>query len=232
MRQFINLINESAIEEEILDEGPRASAVWKREIPAKYRGLKLLGRGMTSLVFEKDPETVLIFTRDVIKAEYMRDCGIARYIDAFDSHMHPVPEMRDIEIIVLEMPKLEKISGPNIRLVRRACKEVGDVLSKARAKFGYRMSNREAHELCVREACVHFSEDENHLLYEFWSFISNYDASQFAIDIGPRNFLQKVTGEIVVTDPVCAKDVIEILDNHKAQQYRERDNGDRWGGRY
>ncbi|RYD64733.1 MAG: hypothetical protein EOP83_09015 [Verrucomicrobiaceae bacterium] len=223
MRQYIDLINESAIEEEeVLDEAPRASAVWKREIPAKYRGLNLLGRGMTSLVFEKDAETVLIFTRDVIKAEYMRDCGIARYVDAFDSHMHPVPAMREIEVIVLEMPKLEKISGKNIALVRRACKEVGDVLAKARQKFGYRMSGKQAHELAVREACVHFSEDENHLLYEFWSFISNYDASQFAIDIGPRNFLQKVTGEIVVTDPVCAKDVIEILDNHKAQQYRDQ----------
>lgn len=216
MRQFINLINESTIEEEeVLDEAPRSSAVWKREIPAKYRGLKLLGRGMTSLVFEKDPETVLIFTRDVIKAEYMRDCGIARYVDAFDSRMHPVPEMNEIEVIVLEMPKLEKISGKNIALVRRACKEVGEVLAKARAKNGYRMSNRAAHEASVREACIHFSEDENHMLYGFWSFISNYDASQFFIDIGPRNFLQKTTGEIVVTDPVCAQEVIKILDDAK-----------------
>jgi hypothetical protein len=130
MRKLIDLLESAQnpiVDEEIIDEAPRASAVWKMEIPPQYKHLKVIGRGMTSIVMEKDPETVLIFTRDFMKMEYMRDVGIARVIDSYESGAHPVQGMREFTIYVMIMPKLQKLSGSNVGLVRRACKEYSDV---------------------------------------------------------------------------------------------------------
>ena len=47
------------------------SAVRLNEIPPQFRKLPLLGRGATTIAFEKDSKTVLIFTRDSIKKDWL-----------------------------------------------------------------------------------------------------------------------------------------------------------------
>ena len=49
------------------------SSVRLDEIPPQYRKLKFLGRGATTLAFEKDAQTVIIFTRDAMKLDWLRD---------------------------------------------------------------------------------------------------------------------------------------------------------------
>lgn len=219
---------------ELLLESPRGSAVQKTELPAEYRKLKVLGRGMTSIVLEKDATTALIFSRDHIKCEYLMHTGIAKMVTSYESHQHPVRGLRDIEIYVLEMPKLEKLSGKNIGLVRRAIKEVEGILSASRSKNiglgwgGAAVARR--HELAVQDAYQHFSEQENHILYNFWNFIINYDTNQYMMDFGQRQFLQTVEGQVVLIDPIAQKDIIEMLDKHAADQrvQKEQDRYRRW----
>jgi hypothetical protein len=216
---------------EFLLESPRGSAVQKTELPAEYRKLKVLGRGMTSIVLEKDATTALIFSRDHIKCEYLMHTGIAKMVTSYESHQHPVRGLRDIEIYVLEMPKLEKLSGPNIGLVRRAIKEVDTVLQQNRAKHGGGWGqNGRAHELAVQDTYQHFSEQENHILYNFWNFIVNYDTNQYFMDFGQRQFLQTVEGQVVLIDPVAQRDIIEMLDKHAAAMrvQKEQDRYHRW----
>jgi hypothetical protein len=222
MRQFIDIVANTTQGQQILSERARASAVWVKEVPPEYKKLRLIGRGMTSLVYEKDPETVLIFTRDYMKAEYMRDCDIAVVLRSYESNMHPEQEMHELPIYILEMPKLEKISGKNIGLVRRACKEVSEIIDNIKAKYT-RLSPAQAHEFSMQEASAHFSEDENHILHDFWRFLVNYDPRQYHVDVGQRNFLQKATGEIVVTDPVVASEIMTILDDARGRRWSHKE---------
>lgn len=207
---------------EILDEAPRGSAVRKDEIPMQYRKLPLLGRGMTSLVFEKDPHTVLIFTRDYMKMEYMRDTGIARVTGSYDSHRNPVRELADHPIYVMEMPKLHKLSGKNIALVKKVMAEYEQAMREMRLKHHKLRDPEQIRQMAVQDMVIHFNSQENHMLEQVWAFLINYDPGQYYMDLATRNFLQTDDGRIVASDPIVARDILDAIDNHKKAQYDQR----------
>lgn len=219
---------------ETLDEAPRGSAVRKDEVPRQYRKLPLLGRGMTALVFEKDPHTALIFTRDQMKVEYLRDTGLARVIDSYEVRgYNPVPGMSDFDIYILEMPKLHKLAGRNVTLVRKAMKEYDTVFhEKMRENGGMYRGGDRARQDAVRDAVQHFSGDENHMLEPLWSFLINYDASQFYMDLGTRNFLQDDEGKIYCVDPIASKEILNMIDDHRKAEYSRKEDERRYGRRW
>ena len=84
------------------------SAVRLDEIPPQYRKLPLLGRGATTLAFEKNPSTVILFTRDTMKKEWLTH-GI--HVVTHSEMINPVKSnhikgMDELPLILIEMPKL------------------------------------------------------------------------------------------------------------------------------
>lgn len=55
--------------DDIFEYNVIGSAVRLDELPPQFRKLKLLGRGATTLAFEKDDNTVILFTRDAMKLD-------------------------------------------------------------------------------------------------------------------------------------------------------------------
>jgi hypothetical protein len=212
---------DEALKEEALEESNRIfSGVRLDEIPQKYRTLKVLGRGATSIVLEKDSETVLIFTRDEIKKDWLVQnwgLSIAKYIDSYDSHKHHIRGFNDLPIHVLEMPKLYPLNSQNRKVVTSLIKEF-DSINK---QVMYRMSPENARQSILSKYQSIFDkyEDEfksEHQFKVLIDFLMNYDSKQYQWDLGPRNFMQTKDGKLVVLDPVVAK---ELLDLHRATGY-------------
>lgn len=186
----------------IVEANRIGTAIRLNEIPRQYKGLKVIGRGATSVVLEKDPKTVLMFTRDVMKMEWLRHMEIGRIIDEYESHAHHIRGMNELPIYVFEMPRFEKLDKANTKLVRAALKEFETVLwSKSNIPKQRR----------YQEVLMHFSENENHILADLWNHLMNYDAGQFSFDLGARNFMQDANGRIVILDPIVVTELLDLF---------------------
>lgn len=207
-----------AIIDSITEAARMGNAVQLQEIPPKYKGLKMLGRGTTTVTLELNDREVLLFTRDDIKAEYLRDVRLAEIIDRYDSRRNRTIAMNDLPIIVLRMPKLVKLSGPNIRLVKHAVQEFLDAWYKTFRGTSVKVRHRED---AIRQMLGHFSEEEDHLLAPLCRFLLNYDVEQYGFDIRPGNFMQTVDGQIVVLDPIASQQVLDIINDAKKARYED-----------
>lgn len=235
--QLSEIINEG----EKLDEASRLfSAVRLDEIPAKYKGLKVLGRGTTTIAVEKDPSTVLLFTRDSMKKEWLTTSwglNIGTTIDSYDSNKHTIAGIREKPIFVIEMPKLYPLSSANIRKVNGLLKEFAQIKQMAQNHTDH--SNRHAYDQKILQYYQHridkheasqikLSDDEllkaldpnvdisgqdfyePHQFHVLVDFLSNYNSDQYTWDLGLRNFKQTRAGELVVLDPIADRELLNL----------------------
>lgn len=185
-----------------------ASAVRLDEIPPQYRKLPLLGRGATSLAFAKDANTVLMFTRDRIKAEWLRD-GLRMVRDqrvVQPVRWHHIPGMQKHDLIMIEMPRLYPLSPANRSVVVRETQ----AFTKLTREIGLG-SNRDWGSKLADTIEAYREQYPNSHILPFLEWVANYDPRDFFLDIGPRQYKQTAQGDIVLLDPVVAADLLNLL---------------------
>lgn len=176
-----------------------------REIPDVYKGMSVIGRGLTSLVLELNKTNVIVLTRDIHKKNWLCDSfglGMGETIDEFYSNGHDNPQLKDFHISVIQMKKLQPISRRNKFLIRQDKDELIQL---------WREINRS--ELGSPDKCNEVLEfvEANHPFNRFIPFLiwgTNYD--NWVIDIHMGNFAED-KGDIVVLDPVCDPKLIEVV---------------------
>lgn len=186
------------------------SAVRLDEIPPHYRKLPFLGRGATTLAFEKNPDTVIIFTRDTMKIEWLRD-GLRMVKDqqlVRPVRWHHIPGMQDHNLIMIEMPKLYPLDAANRHKV------IKETNAFTRLIMEYRLNRLQPRSWTTK--LTQIMDDFVDLyprsqILPFLEWILNYDPKEFFLDIGPRQFKQTSKGKIVLLDPVVASDLLNLL---------------------
>lgn len=185
------------------------SAIHKDKIPQKYRDMKLIGRGATSLVFEKDNDSVYIMTRDPIKQDWLIQSGLGNHVETFKSP-HPMKDMEELEVDVFEMPKLFSLSKMN----KAKVKKIREKFDQYKIKF---KKHTDLINKLIEMAEVEFENEES--LNDFVNFIMNYDEKQFYFDLLQRNFMQTKDGDLVLTDPVVSKEIVDMFIKRQKQKY-------------
>ena len=178
-----------------------------------------MGRGATSIVFDLDEEHVLMFTRDGIKKDYLVfELGLGEVLDVYESNKHPIRRIREMDIYVLKVKKLEKLSKENKAKVKTIIAEFDSVRRK-------HWSQRDPKNRVIRDYddIINKHEDEfntDHDLAQLMSFLSNYDENQYEFDLGLRNVMQTKDGKIVFSDPIASKEIIDTFNEIKRMKYR------------
>ena len=183
-----------------------ASFITLSEIPQKFKHLKVLGRGATTIALQENEKSVLIFTRDIIKAEYLRDCleNMAEYIEEYyPSKIHHIKGVSNIPVMVIRMPMLYPLSPENVRKVKQELKAF-DAFQPHYYK-GIQQSQKFA------QKCDEFAgEYPESILEPFCHWILNYDSNQYSPDFGSRQFKQDDKGNIIFLDPIISKELMEL----------------------
>jgi hypothetical protein len=193
------------------------SAVRLDDIPARYKKLKVLGRGTTTIALD-DGDSVILITRDAMKKEWLQHNFKTMVLDTFEKSSR-IYGMRELPIYVLRVPKLYKLNLENRRLATKALKE----FTKLRAsQNGPDADKAGAREQRFRELEQHFTADEEHVLAPLFSFLANYDVNQYYFDLSLRNFMQTADGKLVVSDPVVMSDIMDLIAEHHKRQYMQR----------
>ena len=182
-----------------------ASFVRLDEIPQKFKHLKVLGRGATTICLQENEKSVLIFTRDEMKVEYLSHCLdiMAEQIDSYPSRIHHIRGVSDIPIMVLRMPLLYPLSKENIQKVKKELNLFSKFQIKPPKNFAWKDH--------FQEKCNQFAaEYPESLLTPFCEWIQNYNSNQYIGDFGARQFKQTANGEIIFLDPIVSKELMEL----------------------
>jgi hypothetical protein len=196
------------IYERQLKEGNRLySAITLKEIPEKYKKLPMIGRGTTSIILEKSPNTVLMLTRDGMKKDWLTNgLGIADWIDSFESRHTKFWRLNNKPIYVLEMPKLFPLSKEN----KHKVKKLINWWKKIRYSTKYKYSYSKIQTFIEALDDLDLDMTSREAVKQLMEFLANYDEKQYSWDLGFRNMMQTATGELVILDPVVDSEIIDI----------------------
>jgi len=201
----------------ILDEyNVIGSAVRLDEIPPEYRKLKFLGRGATTIAFQKDPETAVIFTRDNIKVDWLYH-GLHmvknnRVITPVKKHH--ISGMQNFDLEMVEMPMLYPLSPENRKKVLKELKYWENALKTADTNARLTIDNGrrlDRHKMIADLAAHYEEENPDSVITPLLQWIMNYDPEQYTLDLGLRQFKQTADGKIVLLDPVVSRELINMF---------------------
>lgn len=191
-----------------------ASSVRLDEIPPAYRRLPFLGRGATTLAFEKDPSRVLIFTRDQIKIEWLRD-GL-RLIDHYQVvnpvRGHHIRGMANLPLYMIEMPKLYPLGAANKKIVTRELRDFAQVTREVGLERGKNWEEN------LSKVVDRYEDQYPHsVILPLLAWLMNYDPDQFYLDLGSRQFKQTDQAQLVLLDPIVSSELMDIINKRKAK---------------
>lgn len=183
------------------------------EIPKEFRNKhKLLGRGSTAIVFQKDKNTAIMFVRDPMKSEWLtKSWGLS-----IGKHSYEVKPKENYQlsnslgdIHVIELPLLRKLSAKNRKLARQLIKSFNDIKNKM---CGYRVTID-----CLLKIQSKFNPDRypESLFYNLIDFLLNYSENQWHFDLAIRDILEDSKGQLVLLDPIVSKEAIDWIYNRK-----------------
>jgi hypothetical protein len=184
------------------------SAVRLDELPPEYRKLKFLGRGATTLAFERDAHTVLIFTRDAIKLEWLRD-GLRLVHDyrvINPVRTHHITGMSDLPLYMITMPRLYPLNTHNRALVRTEMQQFTRITRAVGLGDNHGWSQKLSQ--VVEE---YHAQHPHSVVLPLMEWLMNYDPQQFYMDMGARQFKQTLDGDIVLLDPVVSSELLDLF---------------------
>lgn len=188
-----------------------ASAVRLDEIPPEYRKLRLLGRGATTLAFELNDQEVIMFTRDVIKREWIRDGLRLSQGETIINPVryHHIRGMQDLPLYKITMPKLYPLDAANKRLVT---KEIRDFVKYSQE---FRLQDATHWPQSIVSMIDLYHEEHPHSpVLGLLEWLLNYDPDQFKWDMSERQFKQTATGDLVLLDPVVSSELMVLFRQH------------------
>lgn len=177
------------------------SAIYLKTIPAKYRQYEMIGKGATSVVFKKDENTVFIITRDSMKVDWLNNHDETQFIEELELD-HPIRKMAEKPVYVYTMPMLYPLDKSNKRKVAAIIKKFQEIRNKTQRHAD--LINK-----LIELAEIEFAEQRH--FNDFVGFIMNYDERQFYFDLHRRNFMQNANGDIIVTDPIVDKEIVDLF---------------------
>ena len=185
-----------------------ARTIKLKEIPKHfYDGMKLLNpnSGMTSLVFEKDNNTVRIFTKDDMKKEWLcHEWGLN-----LGNHVDDINDTEFKDIHIIDMPKLYPLSPENKKVVNDILKAV----KNASKKYNFNIHPYDMISALYDEI-QKLKGKAKSMMMSFYNFITNYDPkNQYGLDIALRNFKQTKRGRLVLLDPVADTELLHLFRN-------------------
>ena len=193
------------------------SAVRLNEIPPEFRKLRLLGRGATTIAFQKDPDTAIVITRDNMKKDYLMH-GLhmvtkSQIIEPIRSHH--IRGMQDVSLWAIEMPMLYPLSTENSRKVSKEIKDWTKISADARAAAMNRGFKIDKSKFFNYVQNKYETEHPDSVLAPLFDFLANYDPSQYGFDIGKRQFKQTNDGKIILLDPIVDQELLDLFQNHR-----------------
>lgn len=184
------------------------SAVRLDEIPPEYRKLHLLGRGATTLAFAKGTDQVILFTRDTMKREWIRD-GLRMVHDEQIINPvkgHHIRGMSELPLFMIRMPRLYPLNSENRKKVTKEINAFVDYTQKFKVK-----NPRDWPQGLVKMIDVYHNEHPQSKVLALLEWLLNYDPGQFEWDLGPRQFKQTASGDLVLLDPVVSKELMDLF---------------------
>lgn len=180
-------------------------AIRRDEIPKEYKHMRLINRGNTSIILEKDPETVIMLTRDDMKKDWLH-FGL-RISKNFQVHDIPAKDrkFKEFNIFAIELPKLFQLDPQKKKVVREELKffdKACDLLHgelRAKQNLDKLMYYYEEH------------KKENSILYKLFEFLINYYPKQWHWDLALRQFAQDKSGNIILVDPIVSRELVERM---------------------
>jgi hypothetical protein len=185
-----------------------SKAIHLTEIPAEYKKYPVIARGNTSLILEKDPETVIMLTRDAMKKDWL-DIGIEITKDwKFHDILAKNRKFNEFGIYAIEMPKLYKLDAANTKLVNKELKFFEAAARVIKPGFIQRWDDK-----LINQLAYHYevNNKEDSIFYKLIQFLRNYDTSQWVWDLGRRQFAQDTEGNIVLIDPIVSRDLVNVM---------------------
>jgi hypothetical protein len=193
------------------------SAVYKSNIPEKYRQYPILGKGATSIVLDAGPDKIIMITRDDIKTEWLMQSwglGIAKYIEKINYSRNPrSSQMSAIPIHVLEMPKLFPLSPANKKIIKTALVEIDKIYNELYYKEKSELRRK------IKILNLYLERHQNGLFRKLALFLKNYEPDQFSLDLHMKNFLQDSDGKIVIVDPIISEDLLKIIQLYRNKRF-------------
>lgn len=174
-------------------------------------GKRKLARGKFSAVYDNG-DTVLKVTTDSSCYELMKFYaqGNKRFPTTIrDFGVIGVQKLHDLNIYMVEVERLNKISTASIelrRLVRKICNQSADIMA-TKAPIFERHQAKIAMARIVPETLYQMSEDSDFTsdMREALEFIAQFsmDYDGIGLDFHSGNFMVRNNGELVFSDPVC-----------------------------
>lgn len=196
-----------------IEEAKRiGSGIYKSEIHPKLKNLTILNRGTTSMVLEKDPETVIVLTKDPIKRDWLvHELGIADQKFMYDTKH---PKLHDMPIYVLEMPRLYPLGPKTRKAARELLKHFDEIYYKAINAMHRHTSMTK---MDILNWFYKFFDEYNknntdeHALSQLVNFLRDYDPDQYEWDLRMGNLMQDKDENLVILDPIIDKEIIDIF---------------------
>lgn len=207
----------------IMRESRLGAGVGVREIPQKYRQYPVLGKGSTSVILDKGDGTVLVFTRDTMKGQYIRDALGAKYIEEYESYNSTHSKTSEFPILVYQMKKFEPIPTGKKRMFLKILSTFEVILtgpfltSREKKSYGERVNGARD---WVEEQPI--PEETKTSLLDFLDWVGNYDEKQFILDLHSGNIMQDQNGHLVLVDPVVDREFHDILQKSVANKRADR----------
>jgi hypothetical protein len=198
-----------------VDEANRiGTALYKNQIPQEYKQYPVIGQGATSVVLEKDPNTVYVLTRDAHKKDWLtHGIGLADWIDTQEIH-HPNPRIRDIPVYVLKMPKLLPLDPANKKKIRAEVKFWDGLYTK------HVWGKRGSRSIGIQDAMNDYLDQRPEGLFaELFNHLGNYDLDSVSPDLLMRNFMQDSKGNIILIDPVVDMEIVRAFTERPKPSY-------------
>ena len=197
------------------------TAIHLNTIPPEYRKYPVIGRGTTSIVLEKDPNTVIILTRDAQKKDWLTygitglDVDWKGTIDV----RHPVRrELGEMPVYVLEMPKLLPLDAAAKRRVKEEIRFYDNIR--------WSIPGRDDTKRMEESIQKYLEERPDGLFAPVFEHLGNYHGSQFVVDLHMGNFMMDINHEIVVIDPVIDRELLDII--HDINKNRSIMKSQKW----
>ena len=195
---------------DIVEYNVIGSSVRLDEIPPHLRKMKLLGRGATTLAFEKDASTVVLFTRDPIKLDWLGH-GLRM---VHDYHIinpvkgHHIRGMSNQPLYQVTMPKLYPLNAANRKLVTDEMRKFTQITQKV----GLNTHAKHTWPQKLNQVIDAYTTQHPHsVVLPLLEWLMNYDPDQFYMDMGARQFKQSLNGDLVLLDPVVSKELLDLL---------------------
>lgn len=185
------------------------------------QGLKMLGKGVTSIAFDKNSEEVVLVTLESYKMDWIEKNKLGHLLKKIEIFLPSLRKKTDV--FVFKVKKLFKLSEKNKEKILSLLELLDTIFGKEyeiSKKMGetfldfdemdFKLMLRALKNTKHRDEIKKITGEKN--LHELVSFLEKLNPLNFEIDIhNLDNWMEDSEGNIVLIDPVVSKEYIEFV---------------------